>query len=76
MIWKHINGFHCHHNFFAIEHFGPDCQACIARELTKLHEEYSRGSLSELLNDYQARPSIKGEMVLVVGGKKTQVEIQ
>ncbi len=56
-----------------IEHFGPDCQACIARELTKLHEEYSRGSLSELLNDYQARPSIKGEMVLIVGGKKTQV---
>ena len=76
MILKYMNGFHSDHNFFAIEHFGPDCPACIARELTKLHEEYSRGTLSELLNDYQARPSIKGEMVLVVGDKKTQVETQ
>ncbi|HKK87483.1 MAG TPA: 16S rRNA (cytidine(1402)-2'-O)-methyltransferase [Saprospiraceae bacterium] len=57
-----------------IEHFGPDCQACIAREMTKLHEEYSRGSLSEMLADYKSRPSIKGEIVVVVNGKETQLE--
>jgi len=66
-----MNGFHSDHNFYAIEHFGPDCQACIARELTKLHEEYSRGTLSELLTDYEERPSIKGEMVVIIDGKNT-----
>ena len=53
-----------------IDYFGPQSRACIARELTKMHEEYSRGTLSELLADYEARPSIKGEMVLVIDSKK------
>lgn len=53
-----------------IDHFGPQSRACIARELTKMHEEYSRGTLSELLADYEARPSIKGEMVVIVDSKK------
>jgi 16S rRNA (cytidine1402-2'-O)-methyltransferase len=45
------------------EVFG-DREACIGRELTKLHEEYLFGRLSEV------RPRIKelGEFVVVVGG--------
>jgi 16S rRNA (cytidine1402-2'-O)-methyltransferase len=39
----------------------------LARELTKLHEELLRGTPAELLEDLQSRPSIKGEMVLVIG---------
>jgi 16S rRNA (cytidine1402-2'-O)-methyltransferase len=38
--------------------------ACIARELTKLHEEFVRGTLLELA---EARDSWRGEIVLVLG---------
>jgi 16S rRNA (cytidine1402-2'-O)-methyltransferase len=45
-----------------------DRPAAIARELTKLHEEVVRGTLSELRDRMAARPAIKGEIVIVVGG--------
>ena len=51
-----------------VEHFGGNRPAAIGRELTKLYEEYNRGSLSALLEEYEARPSIKGEFVIVVAG--------
>lgn len=50
------------------EAFGPDRQACVSRELTKIHEENARGTLAELIDYYQTHP-IKGEIVLVVAGK-------
>jgi 16S rRNA (cytidine1402-2'-O)-methyltransferase len=50
------------------EAFGGDRQACVSRELTKLHEENVRGSFVELIEYYQTHP-IKGEIVLVVAGK-------
>jgi 16S rRNA (cytidine1402-2'-O)-methyltransferase len=43
-----------------------DRAAVVARELTKLHEEVLRGALSELRATLAARPSIKGEIVVVV----------
>ena len=45
-------------------------KACLARELTKLHEEYHRGNLSQLceLSD------LKGEMVLLVEGYEKEKE--
>ncbi len=49
-------------------HFGSERRAAIGRELTKLYEEYNRGSLSELLQDYEGRTSIKGEFVVIVQG--------
>ncbi len=42
-----------------------DRQAAVARELTKLHEETSRGRLSELVERY-SKESVKGEIVLVI----------
>mgnify|MGYP000926660576 CR=1 FL=1 len=42
-------------------------RACVARELTKLHEEVVRGSLSELAGRY-ADAEVRGEVVLVVEG--------
>jgi 16S rRNA (cytidine1402-2'-O)-methyltransferase len=45
-----------------------DRPAAIGRELTKLHEEVLRGRLSELRATLEARPSMKGEFVVVVGG--------
>ena len=41
-------------------------RACIARELTKKHEEYIRGDLEELM----ALDDLKGEIVLLIEGKK------
>ena len=43
-------------------------QAFLAREMTKVHEEYLSGRLLELRDLLAARPSIKGEIVLVVAG--------
>ena len=45
-----------------------DRNACLCRELTKLHEEFIRGSLSEL-KDID-KTTLKGEMVLVIEGMK------
>ena len=44
-----------------------DRPAALVRELTKLHQEIRRGTLTELLEGIGERPP-KGEMVLVVGG--------
>jgi 16S rRNA (cytidine1402-2'-O)-methyltransferase len=48
-------------------YFGPDRQAAVSRELTKLFEETKRGSLAELAQYFGAKP-VKGEIVLVVEG--------
>jgi 16S rRNA (cytidine1402-2'-O)-methyltransferase len=45
-----------------------DRRAAVARELTKLHEEFLRGRLSELAAALGARASLKGEFVLVLAG--------
>ena len=44
--------------------------AVLAREMTKLHEEYIRGDLGTLLDELEIRNRIKGECVLFVGGRK------
>jgi 16S rRNA (cytidine1402-2'-O)-methyltransferase len=53
------------------EIFG-DRQVCVARELTKLHEEVRRGSLHEIAAQYAAQQNqaLRGEITLVVGGAK------
>jgi 16S rRNA (cytidine1402-2'-O)-methyltransferase len=43
-----------------------DRPACIAREVTKLHEEFLRGRLSQLAESLAERPA-RGEITLVVG---------
>ena len=43
-----------------------DRRVVLARELTKLHEEFLRGSAGEILNALRARPAIKGEITLVI----------
>jgi 16S rRNA (cytidine1402-2'-O)-methyltransferase len=45
-----------------------DRQAVIARELTKLHEEFARGKLSELSAWFTQRKDVRGEIVLLIGG--------
>lgn len=51
------------------EYFGEDRQISVSRELTKLFEETKRGSVKEVLAYYTEKPA-KGEIVVVVDGKK------
>ena len=46
--------------------FGPAQHLVIARELTKLHEEFLRGPVAELRTQLADRPSIRGEIVLML----------
>ena len=50
-----------------------DRPACLARELTKLYEEFRRESLSELLA-YAEVETPRGEIVIIVGGAEAQTE--
>jgi 16S rRNA (cytidine1402-2'-O)-methyltransferase len=45
-----------------------DRKAVLARELTKIHEEFLRGNLSDLHRQLNSRPEIKGECTLLVAG--------
>jgi 16S rRNA (cytidine1402-2'-O)-methyltransferase len=58
----------------AAEIFG-DRQACVVRELTKVHEEILRGSLSELDAEISGRGSVLGEVTIVIGGGSKTVEL-
>lgn len=49
----------------AQEVFG-DVPAAVARELTKIHEEFLRGPLSGVLSALSGRPQIKGEVTVVL----------
>jgi len=53
---------------------GPERRACLARELTKLHQETLRLSLGELEAACTQRPP-KGEMVLVIEGAKARTDV-
>jgi len=50
----------------AIEVAGEDRPACLCRELTKIYEEFDRGTLGELHARWSAKTP-KGEMVLLIG---------
>ncbi|MBP5211176.1 MAG: rRNA small subunit methyltransferase 1, partial [Bacteroidales bacterium] len=50
------------------EYFGPQRQATVSREISKLHDTTHRGSLGELA-EYFSQHEPKGEIVIVVAGK-------
>ena len=49
--------------------FGEERLAGVSRELTKIHEENRTGTLKELM-DYFKKKTVKGEIVIVIEGKK------
>ncbi|MGH9513384.1 MAG: 16S rRNA (cytidine(1402)-2'-O)-methyltransferase [Terriglobales bacterium] len=49
-----------------VEVLGWNRQVVIARELTKIHEEFLRGTAAELLEILSAREEIKGEITLLI----------
>lgn len=52
-----------------VEYFGTDRQVSVSRELSKLHEETVRGTSAEVIKHFENKPP-KGEIVIIVGGKK------
>ncbi len=44
---------------------------CVAREITKVHEEFLRGRISDVLGLLEKREVVKGEITLVVEGCKS-----
>ena len=61
--------------------FGPGRYACVAREISKVFEEFRRGTLEELAL-YYSQQGIKGEIVLIVAGQgynadeEIQIEVE
>jgi 16S rRNA (cytidine1402-2'-O)-methyltransferase len=56
-----------------VESILGDRSAAVARELTKLHEEIVRGSLSQVRAHFEAHPP-RGEITLIIGGKTAKPE--
>lgn len=52
-----------------IELCGGERKACFSREISKIYEEYFRGTLNECLEYFTQKDSIKGEFVVVLDRK-------
>ena len=50
-----------------VEVLGETRHVVVAREVTKLHEEFLRGRAGELLEILKSRESVKGEITLLIG---------
>jgi len=46
--------------------WGPSLRVVVARELTKMHEEFIRGTVAEVKTDLAARDRVRGEITLLV----------
>ena len=54
-----------------IEKCGADRLASVCREISKVHEEITTNTLQNLLEEYESRNAVKGEIVVVVSGKES-----
>lgn len=52
-----------------VEFMGEEREVCVGREISKLHEEYKRGTAKEVHDYYEQHPP-KGEIVIVIKGKE------
>jgi len=50
-----------------VEALGAERHVVIAREVTKIHEEFLRGRAGEVLQTLNARGEVKGEITLLIG---------
>ena len=46
--------------------WGAECRVVVARELTKLHEEFLRGTVAEVRKDLAGRDRVRGEITLLI----------
>ncbi len=57
----------------ALELLG-DVEATVAREMTKMHEEFIHGRVSEILADLRSRDLVRGEITIVLGAAERRSE--
>jgi 16S rRNA (cytidine1402-2'-O)-methyltransferase len=50
-----------------VEVIGPQRQIVVAREVTKLYEEFLRGTAQKVLENFKARDEVRGEITLLIG---------
>jgi 16S rRNA (cytidine1402-2'-O)-methyltransferase len=50
------------------------CPIVVGRELTKMHEEFLRGTAAEVLAQMEGRQALKGEMTIIIGKAPEVVE--
>ena len=50
-----------------VELLGPERHVVVAREVTKLHEEFLRGRAEDVLATLAKRGDVKGEITLLIG---------
>ena len=53
-----------------VELLGSDRHVVVAREVTKLHEEFLRGRAGDILAQFKARGSVKGEITLLIAKRE------
>jgi 16S rRNA (cytidine1402-2'-O)-methyltransferase len=46
--------------------FGPELRVVVARELTKVHEEFLRGTVADVRRELASRDRVRGEITLLV----------
>jgi 16S rRNA (cytidine1402-2'-O)-methyltransferase len=51
-----------------VTYFGEDRNAAVSREISKIHETHVRGTLTEIIHEFETGTH-KGEMVIVLAGK-------
>lgn len=54
------------------EFFGADRPVSVCREISKMHEESVRGTLTEVIAHFTENEP-RGEIVIVLGGKRTKI---
>jgi 16S rRNA (cytidine1402-2'-O)-methyltransferase len=55
--------------------WGSSCQVVVAREVTKLHEEFLRGTVEDVHRNLAARERVRGEITLLVEAKALADEL-
>jgi len=54
--------------------WGANCRVVVARELTKLHEEFLRGLVAEVREQLAGRDRVRGEIVLLIDAQPAAAE--
>lgn len=52
----------------------PEREVFVAREMTKMHEQYLIGNAADLLKSFDTDQNIKGEVVLIIKGNKELID--
>ncbi|MFT7432676.1 MAG: 16S rRNA (cytidine1402-2'-O)-methyltransferase [Alphaproteobacteria bacterium] len=59
----------------ALANIFPERACTIGREITKIHEEFIRGTVASVLEDLQNKEAILGEFTIIMSGHSGEVEI-